>query len=88
VPVLEDESRRICQLPELDSLNGPDPSRQHVVDHGFVRDREGTWHLWACIRGTGVGRLLYGWRGESLTGTPFIESGIAARADSSWGDSD
>ncbi|MFO7934450.1 MAG: hypothetical protein R6U78_10250 [Bacteroidales bacterium] len=86
VPVLEGESWRICHAPDPDSLNGPDPSRQHVVDHGFVKDREGTWHLWACIRGTAAGRILYGWRGESLAGSPFIESGIAARADSSWGE--
>ena len=86
VPTLEGESWRICHAPDLDSLNGPDPSRQHVVDHGFIRDGEGIWHLWACMRGTAAGRILYGWRGESLTNPPFMESGIAARADSSWGE--
>jgi hypothetical protein len=86
VPVLKGESWRICSLPDLDSLNGPDPSRQHVVDHGFIMDSEGTWQLWACIRGTGVGRILYGWSGESLTGPPFTETGIVARADNTWGE--
>ena len=77
---------QICTLPDLDSLNGPDLARQHIVDHGFVQDDVGDWHLWACMRGTAVGRLLYAWRGKNPTQGPWQPVGIAARADSSWGE--
>lgn len=86
VPVLEGEPWRICFAPDLDSLNGPDPSRQHVVDHGFIQADDGSWQLWACMRGTKVGRIFYGWSGESLTGPAFSDLGIVARADSSYGE--
>ncbi len=72
--------------PDLDSLNGPDPGRQHVVDHGFIQADDGSWQLWACMRGTKVGRIFYGWSGESLTGPAFSDLGIVARADSSYGE--
>jgi beta-fructofuranosidase len=85
-PVIEGESWRICESPDLDSLNGPDLSKQHVVDHGFIQDATGKWHLWACIRGTRVGRLLYGWEGESLEDGPWTHTGIKARADTTWGE--
>ncbi len=85
VPVIDGEFWRIGAAPDLDSLNGPDLSRQHVVDHGFVKDNEGKWHLWACIRGTKVSRLLYGWEGESLTdGKLWDQVGVVARASSEW----
>ena len=86
VPVLEGEPWRICFAPDLDSLNGPDPARQHVVDHGFIKAPDGSWQLWACMRGTRVGRIFYGWTGESLTGPAFSELGIVARADSAFGE--
>ncbi len=57
-----------------------------MVDHGFVKDNKGVWHLWACIRGTKVGRLLYGWQGKSLEGELWEQSGIKARADENWGE--
>lgn len=86
VPVLEGDPWRICHAPDLDSLNGPDPARQHVVDHGFIRADDGSWQLWACMRGTRVGRIFYGWTGESLSGQVFSELGIVTRADSSYGE--
>jgi beta-fructofuranosidase len=85
-PIIEGEFWRIGQAPDLGELNGDDMSRQHVVDHGFVKDVQGTWHLWACIRGTKVGRLLYGWKGQSLEGEIWQQDGIKARADVVWGE--
>ncbi|KPL11715.1 MAG: hypothetical protein AMS26_19660 [Bacteroides sp. SM23_62] len=84
VPVLSGEPVKICELPDLDSLNGPDLKRQHVVDHGFIRAGDGSWQLWACMRGTAVGRLLYGWQGKSLTEAGWLPHGVVARADASW----
>lgn len=86
IPVIEEESWRICEAPNLDSLNGEDLSRQHVVDHGFIKNISGKWHLWACIRGTKIGRLLYGWEGESLEDGLWRPTGIKARADTLWGE--
>lgn len=84
VPVLSGEPWKICNMPDLGELNGPDPSKQHIVDHGFVQDDYGTWHLWACMRGTAVGRLLYAWEGASLHDIPWKARGIAARALPEW----
>lgn len=85
VPVIDGDFWRIGAAPDLDSLNGPDPSKQHVVDHGFVKDESGRWHLWACMRGTKVSRLLYAWEGASLTdGVLWEQKGIAARALPEW----
>jgi len=87
IPVVDSNWWRICTMPDLGELNGPDPSRQHVVDHGFIRARNGKWQLWACIRGTAVGRLLYGWEGDSLEEGPWAERGIVARAQAEYGES-
>lgn len=85
VPVIDGAFWRIGEAPDLDSLNGPDLKKQHVVDHGFVKDVNGKWHLWACMRGTKVSRLLYGWEGESLTdGKLWNQVGVVARALPEW----
>ncbi len=86
VPVIDSDWWRICTMPDLGELNGPDPQRQHVVDHGFIRAANGKWQLWACIRGCGVGRLLYGWEGDSLEDGPWAERGIVARAQAEYGE--
>lgn len=85
-PVVDGPWWRICEMPDLGELAGPRPERQHVVDHGFIQAENGTWQLWACIRGTAVGRLLYRWRGDSLTDGPWERMGIAARADPAYGE--
>ncbi len=76
----------VCAMPELGKLAGPDPKRQHVVDHGFIRADNGAWQLWACIRGTAVSRLIYGWEGESLQEGPWRPRGVMVRADAKWGE--
>ena len=86
MPVIDSDWWRICTMPDLGELNGPDPRRQHVVDHGFIRAANGRWQLWACIRGTAVGRLLYGWEGGSLEEGPWEEHGVAARAQAEYGE--
>lgn len=85
VPVIDGEFWRIGEAPDLDSLNGDDLKKQHVVDHGFVKDASGKWHLWACMRGTKVSRLLYGWEGNSLTDQKIWDQvGVVARAQPEW----
>lgn len=86
VPVLDGEAWRVCVMPALGDLSGPDPTRQHVVDHSFTRDASGQWRLWACIRGTGVGRILYGWKGGELERGPWEETGVAMRAQARYGE--
>ena len=78
---------QITTMPDLGALNGPNPFGQHIVDHGFIQAENGQWQLWACIRGTAVGRLLYGWQSDSLTSPNWTEIGITARADPAWGES-
>jgi hypothetical protein len=86
LPVIDSDWWRICEMPDLGELNGPDPKRQHVVDHGFILAANGQCQLWACIRGTPIGRLLYGWRGDSLEKGPWQPVGIVARAQAACGE--
>ena len=84
VPVIASDWWRICEMPDLGDLNGPDADRQHVVDHGFIQLGDSTWQVWACIRGTAVGRLLYKWQGKQLESGPWEPLGIAARANAQY----
>ncbi|MFC2124422.1 hypothetical protein ACFLU5_06390 [Bacteroidota bacterium] len=86
IPTISEESWRICEMPDLGELNGSDLTRQHIVDHGFIQANNGKWQLWACMRGTSVGRILYGWEGESLTSGSWESLGVVSRADSTWGE--
>ena len=85
-PVLVGEPWKIALMPDLGELNGPDPKKQNIVDHGFIRDAHGNWQLWACLRGVRVGRILYRWEGRSLEQGPWEPKGIAARADKRFGE--
>ena len=87
VPIIAGPWRRICHMPDLGDLAGPNPSSQNVVDHSFLQAADGSWRLWACIRGTAVGRLIYGWRGQSLTGEALAPDGVKLRADRAAGES-
>lgn len=86
-PVLEGSWWQICTMPDLGKLNGPVARKQHIVDHGFVRAANGKWQLWACLRGTAVSRLIYGWEGDSLEAGPWKPVGIKVRADPKFGES-
>ncbi|MEZ5326938.1 MAG: non-reducing end alpha-L-arabinofuranosidase family hydrolase [Verrucomicrobiales bacterium] len=85
-PVMSEESWAIATMPDLGDHSGPDPKKQHVVDHGFIRDAHGKWQLWACIRGTSVSRLLFGWQGDSLTLGPWEPKGVVMRANPDVGE--
>lgn len=87
MPVIDGPWWRICEMPDLGELAGPDPERQHVVDHGFIQARNGKWQLWACIRGTAVSRLIYGWEGDSLEDGPWEPRGVKVRAKREFGES-
>lgn len=83
-PALSGHAWHISDNPDLGELAAP---RQEVVDHAIFRSADGRWHLWACIRGTAVGRLLYRWEGESIEGPRWEPQGIAMRADRAAGES-
>ena len=86
-PVIDfDGAWRICTMPDLGELNGPEPRRQHIVDHGFIQAENGEWQLWACMRGTAVSRLLYGWSGDSFEEAPWEPLGVVARAEKQYGE--
>ncbi len=90
-PVLVGKPWRLAAMPDLGPLAGENPKKQHVVDHGFLQLDDGTWKLWACIRGTAVSRILYEWNGQSLEGPaqegqPWQPIGIPARAQAKYGE--
>lgn len=84
MPVLSGGWWHIGDNPKLGELQG---ERQQVVDHAIFRSTDGKWHLWACVRGTKIGRLLYHWEGESLHQQRWHAQGIAMRANQSFGES-
>lgn len=83
MPVLAGDWRALAANPDLGELQG---ERQEVVDHGLWQADDGSWQLWACIRGTKVGRVLYRWEGPSLKGE-LQPVGIAMRAEAQYGES-
>ena len=75
------ESKTICTMPDLNELNGDIQKNQQIVDHGIIQANNGKWQLWACLRGVKVGRLLYGWEGDSLETENWRHAGIKMRAN-------
>ncbi len=69
------------------NLGGLETDRQEVVDHAIFQSKDGRWQLWACIRGTKIGRLLYRWEGKSLEDNYWEPKGIAMRAEKQFGES-
>lgn len=86
IPVIDGDWRRICTMPDLGELNGPDPERQHIVDHSFYQDDDGNWHLWAALRGLACDHLFCAWEGRSLHEGPWDYKGIVLRADADAGE--
>lgn len=85
-PVIDGDAWRICEMPNLGELAGASPARQHIVDHGFLHRPDGKWQMWACLRGTAIGRLIYGWEGDSLEQGPWAEQGVTLRAGVAQGE--
>jgi len=86
IPVIDSDGWRICEMPDLGELNGPDLSRQEIVDHHFYLDDDGVWHLWAAIRGAGCGHPICAWEGRSLTEGPWEYKGVVLRAEARYGE--
>jgi hypothetical protein len=89
-PVLDGDSWIIGPSPDLSGLL-PDPTPgappHECVDHHVYRSSDGSWHLWGCIRGTSVGRVLYHWEGERLTQPNWRQTGEMIRVDRAAGES-
>jgi beta-fructofuranosidase len=94
-PLLDGEFWLIGANPELselitegriadESVDGP---LHECVDHHIFQSVDGAWHLWGCIRGTPVGRMLYHWEAESLTESPWRQTGEIIRAEQEAGES-
>jgi len=90
-PRLKGDFWMIGDNPDLGELDGRKKGsrvrRQECVDHHIYRADDGLWHLWGCIRGTAVGRILYHWRAPSLTVEHWEKRGEIIRADHRAGES-
>lgn len=86
IPVLEDDSWRLVENPDLGELGNRDPALQDVVDHHFYPGPDGRWRLWAAIRNARVGHLLFGWVGDSLEKGLWQPEGVKLRAQPSLGE--
>jgi sucrose-6-phosphate hydrolase SacC (GH32 family) len=63
------------------------PNPPECVDHHVFRGLDGAWHLWGCIRGTAIGRILYHWEGERLDQGSWKPTGEIIRPDRTAGES-
>lgn len=63
------------------------PGEQQTVDHTVFQSRDGAWHLWACVRGTQVGRVLCAWESDALERVRWEPRGIVMRAEERYGES-
>jgi hypothetical protein len=87
LPHIEGDWWKLTGMPDLGELASPE-GKENIVDHGFLQLPDGTWQLWACMRGTKVSRLLYGWKGESLESENWEETGVVSRAEKKYGEVD
>ncbi len=86
IPLLDGEPWHITTPPDLGNLSYED-SIHEMVDHAIWQSVDGKWHCWSCIRYTRVGRMLYGWEGNSLEQPNWKPVGITMRADRHYGES-
>jgi sucrose-6-phosphate hydrolase SacC (GH32 family) len=95
-PVLDGEWRLICPSPDLSDQLGPgnapeeqagNKEKNAVVDNHAFQDACGTWHAWACIRATAVGRILYHWKSDDFFASPWQATGEIIRCDRAAGES-
>ena len=91
-PVIDSDWWIIAPEPDLTELGlQPDPdtaSRMNETnDHHIFMTDDGTWHLWACVRMTAIGRILAHWTADSLTQSPWIFTGEIIRANKDAGES-
>lgn len=63
------------------------PVNYECVDHHIFQAADGYWHLWGCVRDTGWGRILYHWKAENLTDSPWQDTGEFIRANEAFGES-
>ena len=59
---------------------------QECVDHHIFKADDEKWHLWGCIRGTSVGRILYHWCADSLTDEHWEKTGEILRCEPGSGE--
>ena len=92
-PILDGNAWLIGANPGLGALQGDRvdkngrPILQECVDHHIFKADDGRWHLWGCIRGTKIGRLLYHWRAASLEQSNWEQTGEIIRCDRHSGES-
>lgn len=90
-PTLRGEPWLVAPSPDLSfwGLNpeASDIQPNQVNDHSIFQSADGVWHLWACVRGTAVGRLLCHWESDNFFSSPWRLTGDFIRPDNSVGES-
>jgi hypothetical protein len=94
-PVLDSDYWMIGDNPDLGGIQGLRGTAalkvgvlpQEPVDHQVFQSGDGAWHLWGCIRGTAVGRVLYHWESPALEAEHWKQTGEMIRADRTAGES-
>ena len=94
-PELDGHFWRIGPNPYLGALQGLTPEEaaeagkrpQECVDHHVFQSDDAMWQLWACIRHTKVGRILYRWESSRLETVDWRLTGESIRCDAGAGES-
>ena len=85
-PVLVGEPWHITGYPDLGDL-AYGAADHEVVDHAIWQSDDHKWHVWACVRGTRLGRVLYAWQSDRLEDSFWEPVGITLRVDRDRGES-
>lgn len=94
IPKTQAEIEKICEaagMSKEDCLKftkkeAGKKSRFEPVDHHIFKASDGYWHLWGCVRGTAIGRILYHWKSKNLTDSNWELTNEFFRCDPSVGE--
>ena len=85
-PKIASDWWRICTMPDLGDIHNPDTDQQNIVDHHMYLAPDNQWRLWAAIRGTLSGHVIYSWKGASLETTQWEPQGIVLKSEKLFGE--
>ena len=97
-PTIDSDWWVIAPRPSLSGIVKTDETHEHAfhrglemehnapVDHHIYQDTHGTYHLWACVRATARGRVLYHWRSNDVRRSPWEATGESVFADHDAGE--
>ena len=80
----EAERRQVEEMAE--SMQDYARNTDEVVAHHAFQAADGIWHLWAGIRRTAAGKIIYHWSSDDFFRSPWTDTGQIMRCDRGAGE--